>query len=71
MFLWGQHKANNTMKGVKDSISSLGSTAGDKEKVARERERNDRAKELEKKNAERAERKSKLTEQWAKNRAGN
>jgi hypothetical protein len=70
MFLWAQHKANSTIKGVQESLENLGSTKGDKDKIAREQERNEMSSELDKKKADRAERKAKLTEQWAANRAG-
>lgn len=74
MFLQGffaKQQANSAAKGVRDSIGSLGQTAGDKEKIARASARSDAAAELEKKKAERAERKAKLTEQMNKHRAGN
>jgi hypothetical protein len=70
MMQWAQFKANSTFKGVKESLDNLGSTAGDKAKVTREQERTEASSELDKKKAERAERKSKLTAQWEANRAG-
>jgi len=71
MFMWAQHKANEALKQVREGASSMGSTEGDKSKVAREQERNSMSAELDAKKVERAERKAKLTEQWSKNRAGN
>jgi hypothetical protein len=71
MMQWAQFKANSTLKGVQESLNNLGSTVGDKSKVAREQERTEMSSELDKKKAERAERKSKLTAQWEANRAGN
>jgi hypothetical protein len=70
MLQWAQFKANSTMKGVQESISKMGTSEGDKTKTAREQECKERSTELDKKKAERAERKSKLTEQWEANRAG-
>jgi hypothetical protein len=70
MMQWAQFKANSTMKGVQESLSNLGKTKGDESKVTRENERNEMSSELDKKKAERAERKSKLTAQWEANRAG-
>jgi hypothetical protein len=70
MLQWAQFKANSTMKGVQESISKMGTSEGDKTKTAREEECKERSAELDKKKAERAERKSKLTEQWEANRAG-
>jgi len=68
--MWAKHQANSAAKGLRESIGSLGQTDGDKSKIERANARNEAAAELEKKKAERAERKAKLTEQWAKNRAG-
>jgi hypothetical protein len=70
MMQWAQFKANSTLKGVQESLNNLGKTKGDEAKVTREQERNEMSSELDKKKAERAERKAKLTEQWEANRAG-
>jgi len=68
--LWAKHQANGAASGVRDSLSSMSMTAGDKEKVQRESARAEAAEALKEKQAARAERKAKLSEAWAKNRDG-
>ena len=69
MFSFLSFKGAGAAKDVQAGLSSLKPTEKDKEVATREQERKLKAAELEKKNKERAERKSKLTEQWAKNKA--
>ena len=68
--LFAKQQAKSTASSLRESISSLGPTEGDKQKVDRANARKDAAVELDRKKAERAERKAKLTEQWAKNKSG-
>lgn len=68
--LWAKQQANSASNSIRESLNSLGPTEGDKSKTDRANARKDAAAELERKKAERAERKAKLTEQWAQNKAG-
>lgn len=68
--VFAKQQASGAASSLRESIKSLGPTEGDKTKVDRANARNEAAAELEKKKAERAVRKAKLTEQWAKNKQG-